>query len=91
MDARIQSPDEITVMFNKLQGAKRDWIRTKKKVLPNVMRSPRVFKDVLISKYFGDYTPLEGFAPLYTVNKKNPQSSSSFRTTLIMFAINLAF
>lgn len=45
----MQSPDAVTVMFNNLQGGARDWIRTQKEVAHNLLRSQRVFKDVLMS------------------------------------------
>ena len=63
--ADMQNPDAVTVMFNNLQGPARDWIRTQKEVAPSVLRSQRVFKDVLMAKYFGGDTPFEGYAPLY--------------------------
>ena len=65
--ADLQSPDAVTVMFNNLQGSARDWIRTQKEVAPNILRSPRAFKDVLMAKYFGGDTPFEGYVPLYQV------------------------
>ena len=52
-DADMQSPDEVTVMFNNLVEPARDWVRTQRETAPNVIRSPRVFKDVLMAKYFG--------------------------------------
>ena len=63
--ADMQNPDAVTVMFNNLQGLARDWIRTQKEVAPSVLRSQRIFKDVLMAKYFGGDTPFEGYAPLY--------------------------
>ena len=66
----MQSPDAVTVMFNNLQGSARDWIRTQKEVAPNVLLSPRVFKDVLMAKYFCGDTPFEGYAPLNQVKQK---------------------
>ena len=36
----MQSPDAVTVMFNNLQGAARDWIRTQKEVAPQRFTQP---------------------------------------------------
>ena len=75
-------------MFNNLVGPARDWIRTKRETAPNVMRSPRVFKGILMTKYFGSYTPFEGLAPLYTIKQREGQSSREFNTTLTMLGIH---
>lgn len=85
----LQSPDAVTVMFNNLQGSARDWIRTQKEVAPNIIRSPRAFKDVLMAKYFGGDTPFEGYAPLYQVKQKEGQTVRDFGVTLTMLGIYL--
>ena len=87
--ADMQSPDYVTVMFNSLQGGARDWIPNQREVAPNVLRSPRVFKDELMSKYFGGDTPFEGYAPLYQVKQKEGQSVRNFEVTLTMLEIYL--
>lgn len=88
-EADMQSPDKVTVMFNNLVGPARDWIPTKRETAPNVMRSPRVFKDILMTKYFGSDTPFEGLAPLYKIKQSEGQSAREFSTTLTMLGINL--
>ena len=88
-DSDMQSPDEVTVMFNNLVGPARDWVRTQRETAPNVMRSPRVFKDVLMAKYFGNDTPFEGLAPLYKVKQRENQTAKEFSTTLTMLGIYL--
>ena len=87
--ADMQNPDAVTVMFNNLQGPARDWIRTQKEVAPSVLRSQRIFKDVLIAKYFGGDTPFEGYAPLYQVKQREGQSVRDFGVTLTMLGIYL--
>lgn len=87
--ADMQSPDAVSVMFNNLQGSAKDWIRTQKEVAPNVLRSPRVFKDILMAKYFVGDTPFEGYAPLYQVKQKEGQSVRDFVVTLTMLGIYL--
>ena len=85
----MQSPDAVTVMFNNLQGSARDWICTQKEVAPNVLRSTRVFKDILMAKYFVGDTPFEGYAPLYQVKQKEGQRVRDFGVTLTMLGIYL--
>ena len=87
--ADMKNPDAVTVMFNNLQGSTRDWIRAQKEVAPNVLRSPRVFKDISMAKYFGGDTPFEGYATLYQVKQKEGQKVRDFGVTLTMHGIYL--